>query len=68
MFVMVSQKFGMSENMIIADTFIKVPGKDPMVSVGRKVINGGISHVSAEVAAHEMAPILIQKVRDAQKR
>lgn len=68
MFVMIHQKFGLSEDMILADTFIKVPGKDLMVTVGRKTINGGISNVEAKAAAAEIAPLLIQKVRDAQKR
>lgn len=68
MFVMIHQKFGFSEDLILADTFIKVPGKDLMVAVGRKTINGGISNVEAKVAAAEIAPLLVQKVRDAQKR
>lgn len=67
-FVMIHQKFGLSEDVILADTFIKVPGKDLMVAVGRKTINGGISNVEAKAAAAEIAPLLVQKVRDAQKR
>ena len=67
MFVMVHQGFGLSEDLILADTFIKVPSENRMVSIGRKTINGGISKVEAKSAAEEIAPVLIQKIRDAQK-
>lgn len=68
LFTLIGQHFGLSEDMILADTFIKAPNKDLMIAVERKTINGGLTGVEAKAAAAETAPLLIQKVRSAQSR
>ncbi len=67
-FVMAHQGFGFSEDLIIADVFIKMPGIDRMIGVDRKMVNGITSNIKAEVAAEEVTTALLVKIKDAQRK
>lgn len=67
MFVASRQGFGGSEDMITADTFIKMPNVGFVVKLVRKTINGGITNVRAAPAAEEVAAVLLKRIREAQQ-
>src|SRR3989344_5261083 len=66
MFVMVHQMLGLSEDLIIADTLIKMPNAEFVVRLVRKTINGGILNVRAAPAAEEVAVVLLKRIREDQ--
>ena len=66
-FKMMIQGFGLAEDLIIAETFIKSPINDALSEGWRENINNILYPVRAEPMAEKISGIILLKIRAAQK-